>query len=200
MDTFQTVALSLLTSSVLAAVIAGAFAWSRDRDVERLKAELDRRSFEHETKYLRVYEKRAEVIAELYRLIVASQRALAAAIPSEYEIAEARKAGPVEETKLTIKAIGVDDAFVEVLNYFNFHRLYLTDEQIRIMRNLTEQLEQASIWTLESTVRIHDERWTSVHQEAASQAQDEITKLQRSLETSFREILGFSPITGNTQS
>ena len=37
--------------------------------MERLRADLQKAAFEHQVRYSKIYDKRAEVIAEIYRLI-----------------------------------------------------------------------------------------------------------------------------------
>lgn len=46
-------------------------------EIERLKGELNRISFEHETRYARIYEKRAEALEELFKRMVKANRAFA---------------------------------------------------------------------------------------------------------------------------
>jgi hypothetical protein len=60
-------------ATMVSTAIAIIALWGQRKQAERLKVlelELDKTKFEHQTKFVKLHEKRAEVIAELYRKIV----------------------------------------------------------------------------------------------------------------------------------
>jgi hypothetical protein len=96
-------------ATVVSTAIAIIALWRQRKQAERLKmleSELDKAKFEHQTRFIRLHEKRAEVIAELYRQIVIIE------IWVEHVILEAG----VPETFVSVKAGAeyIDEAIAHI--------------------------------------------------------------------------------------
>ena len=112
---------------------------THDREIERLRADLRIESFEHETRFAKLHEKRAEVIAELYRMLVAADRAMIALL-SPMQFAQ----GPSEMERQAEAGKCCD----------GFNRFFL-ENQIYLDENLCTKLEDFNkkLW----------EAWTGYH-------------------------------------
>lgn len=157
--------------------------------IERLRADLHIAAVEHEVRFSRLHEKRAEVLAELYRLLVAAltetQRYSSQADGGE--LAEKR-----EKYVRAINAIG------EYFRYFDHNRIYLPeslcilleafDYQLRAPANkfwVYGRIEHPTPATFEKMNDAWDKAWEALNHDAP--------KLRAAIENEFRQLLGALP-------
>lgn len=88
-------------------------------EIERLKGELKRISFEHETRYARIYDKRADALEELFKRMVKANRAFANKF---YAIRFAGDPSPEEQTKRAGEAAN------EFIDWFTENRLFIDND------------------------------------------------------------------------
>jgi len=117
-------------ATIVSTTIAIIALWRQWKQAERLKVlelELDKTKFEHQTKFIKLHEKRAEVIAELYRKIVileiwAKNVVLETDLPDE---AFTSIRGFAEDLSSVFDQISLN--LQELAAYFNLNRLYLEE-------------------------------------------------------------------------
>jgi hypothetical protein len=88
-------------------------------EIERLRTELKRAAFEHETRYARLHEKRASALEELFRRMVKANRAFSDRFRAF------RFAGDPPEAEQTKQA---GDAANEFIDWFSENRLFIDNE------------------------------------------------------------------------
>jgi len=98
------------------------------REIERLRTELKIVSFEHETRFARLHEKRAEVTAELYKLLVRSEDSL---------MSLALAVGHTDfEGEIAQKTYETSQAAIQ---YLNEHCIYLPGNLANTVGDLTSK-------------------------------------------------------------
>ena len=155
-----------------------------DTAIERLKADLQRAAFEHQVRFSKFHEKRAEVIAQLDKYLAETTWAIEDFVQ------------PIEgEPSRKEKYVPTWNKIVECLRFLDQHRVYLPEsfcnkleEFIKKLRRLTievgvyERIENPNGETLHKKWKILEQAWDSVNQE--------IPAARRALEQEFRPILG----------
>ena len=122
-------ALGFLTRSIILHYLS--------KDVERYKIDLLRTTHEHQVRFNKIYEKQAEVIAELYRRLVQAHRLL----------------GPVRSAKNFTPEyrVAVDSAFKaywDALGYFDDNAIYFDETVFRKVKDFsTAMLKVAGIYS-----------------------------------------------------
>jgi hypothetical protein len=96
------------------------------RLAEQTRADVARGSFEHQTRFARTHEKRAEVIADVYRASVEAQQALAA-LTFEWE-------APGAPTKEQLAVIAFQK--IEEFSTFEARGIFLPSEVLPVLRQL----------------------------------------------------------------
>lgn len=109
---------------------------SNARVIEPLKADLRAAAAQREQQYRIMQEKRAEVVARGYTLLVRARRNIGAYIHSLPV-----KPGPTKE-ELALPAFEAVNGF---LKYFDEHRVYFTETQCAIVDAFTKELEDTQI-------------------------------------------------------
>jgi hypothetical protein len=157
-----------------------------DIEIERLKSSLQMTAVEHQVRFSKLHERRAEVIAELYKRLVdvfwiGQQFVLAGASPAER--------GQREEYNNTIGSIRDFTLFVDS------HQIYLPERICALLLKFLDELKRAVIpvgvygATIFQNEEAHKQRNDAV-MKAFEAFEKEIPTARKALETEFRSILG----------
>ena len=159
-----------------------------DAAIEHLRNELQLRTIEHQVRFSRLHEKRADVIAELYgHLVEALWEAESFLSPMEW-------VGEPNKKEKHQKAI---NKLVELYRYFDQHRIYLPPEVCAsleaLVQNVRSQVIKFGVW-----VRYEDYELTGDSHTKKSDAWDsgwdaiknQVPMARESLENEFRSLLG----------
>jgi hypothetical protein len=107
-----------------------------DVETEKLKASLSVSAAEHQVKFSGLHAKRADVIAEVYRLLVDAHWATAS-FASPFEIA----GEPTKHEKYAA-ALGAMSTFSQ---YFDRHRIYLPEHLCLQLESLTKEMRSKAV-------------------------------------------------------
>ena len=159
-----------------------------DVAMERLKSELQIRTIEHQVRFSRLHEKRAEIIAELYKNLVN------ALVETESFMAPFQMAGEPDRKD---KYKTAWSALVELNIFFNNNRIYLPQQQCRqldtLINNLRNMLiKNGSFLRQEDSMLTHEQHNKKYETWDASwnEIKTEIATAKASLEDEFRSLLG----------
>ena len=155
-----------------------------DTAIERMKADLQRAAFEHQVRFSKFHEKRAEVIAQMDKYLAETTWAIEDFVQPF-----------VDEPSRKEKYDPAMNKIVECLRFLDQHKIYLPEslcnkleEFIKKLRRLTievgvyERIEHPTNETLQKKWKILEQAWESVKQD--------IPAARRALEQEFRQILG----------
>jgi len=155
------------------------------KDLEKFKGDLQIATIEHEIRFSKLHEKRAEVLAELYKLLVeAVWSAEEFASPMEFEGDPDKK----EKYKNAMNAVA------QYFRFFEQHRIYLPERLCPSLEVFARKLRKPTIrlgvylsieHPTENTIREKHEAWN----EAWSTVKEEIPNLRAEIETEFRKLL-----------
>lgn len=107
-----------------------------DTEVERLKSSLQKTAFEHQVRFLKLHEKRAEVIAELYKRLVDVTR-------NSQRFVLTRESGPQSgQREEYARAAHRLDEFV---SFFEDHQIYLPVDVCILVDKFVDPLRRAVI-------------------------------------------------------
>lgn len=190
----------LLANVTIGATIIAAVAWVAKsivkhlltKDIDnyktRLKAEADRINFEHQVRFSRLHEKRAAVIAELYKKLVEMIRASGSFVSPAQWSGEPSKQ---EKWKIAFKAI------MDFHNYYDQHKIYFTPAvcvKLDLMFNkVFDPVNQFSFFVLypEHVVgEVGAEKFETWRKAWTSIDKEDVPEARKALEQDFREILG----------
>jgi len=160
------------------------------KDIEKFKGDLQLAAIEHEIRFSKLHEKRAEVLADLYKLLVAATWETASfASPWEF-------AGELDKKQKYQKAM---NAIAEYFRFFDQHRIYIPQELCASLEAFAQGLRSPTIGfgvylpfefpnerTAEEKFKAWDKAWESV--------QTDIPQLRRALEAEFRKLLGATAV------
>ncbi len=159
-----------------------------DATIEQLKAELQLRTIEHQVRFSRLHEKRADVIAELYGLLVeALWEAESFLSPMEW-------AGEPSKKEKHQHAM---NKLVELYRYFDKHRIFFPPEVCAsleaLVRDVRLQVINFGVWleyeshelTNDSNKQKRD-AWNS----GWDAIRNQVPVARQSLENEFRKLLG----------
>ena len=157
--------------------------------VERLKADLQLAAVEHQVRFTRLHEKRAEVLAEMYRLLVeATWAAEAFASPMEY-------GGDKSKNE---KYVDARNAIADYYRFFDVNRIYLPESLCERLSAFERRLRQPVIKfgtyvqiesPTERTFQQMNEAWDAAYQAVS----EEIPSARVEIEAEFRKLLGSAP-------
>ena len=144
-----------------------------NREMERLKAEIRTNAFEHETRFARLHDKRLEVVAELYKLLVHTNVAFVTWI------------APLSSASLTMeeKRKVAEDAANSFFAFFDENQIYLDEELCALIVRLRDSFRLA--WA-NFNIKPCPTEWTKVWE----QFQSEIPPLRIEIEKRVRIMLG----------
>jgi hypothetical protein len=170
--------LGFLGRSVVKSVLA--------KDLEEFKAKLALTTVEHQVRFSTLHEKRAEVLAELYKLLVRAVReAETFAFPVEMS-------GEPDRKQKFVNAFNSNN---EYLRFFDEHRIYVSTE-------LCTSLEEFGRRLRAPTIRLGvSDQWEHPNKSSAKEAfqawraawesvEKEVPPLRRALEEEIRVLLG----------
>lgn len=170
--------LGFLGRSLMSSVLA--------KDIEKFKAELHVAAVEHQIRFTKLHEKRAEVLAELYKLLVAATwQATNFASPIQWE----------GDTDKKIQYVTATNAIAEYFRFFDQHRIWLPENLCDPLEDFAKQLRRPTIrlgvylaieHPTEKTLRERGEAWTK----AWESVEKDIPKLRIAIEKEFRALLG----------
>lgn len=173
------------------AIIVGAMTWLLKviitRHIEHFynkkagdyKIEVNKYLFEHETRFSQLHEKRAEVIAEMYRLMIVAEGRLKTVVsPAGYE-----GQAPLKE-----RAQKVWEAIFDFNKYFLEHEIYFNAEICLHIKNFLKEMKFLTVRSnrFEEDIKV----WT----EAEEKFSLELQLLKQKITEEFRKILGSSEI------
>jgi hypothetical protein len=156
------------------------------REITKLKSSLELIAFEHQVRFSRLHEKRAEVIATLYGKIDELYRVVYEFVRSYPHMEELRKDQKIEN---------IQDYANEFKVYFSIHKIYFDPNVCGKIISFQEELSH----TCSTLISFHKDRGVinipegAEHKEwlkSMSLIEREVEDIKRVLETSFREILG----------
>jgi len=157
-----------------------------DKDLEKFKGNLQLASTEHEIRFSKLHEKRAEVIAELYKLLVkATWEAESFTSPMEWAGEPDKK----EKYNLAMKAI------VEYFRFFDLHRIYISPDLCGQLEGFANKLRSPvmkfGIWVRhEHLSDISGEKKDTAWNTAWDSVKNDIPQLRAAIEAEFRLLLG----------
>jgi len=155
-------------------------------ELTKFRNEIEKTAFEHQIRFSKLHEKRAEVLASLYKLLVESiwlTRSLAS--PAEW----------VGEPSKNEKYADAMNKLGEFFRFFDQHRIYIPENLCPLIDDFIDKLRSPSI-ELGVYFRIErpNERTLKEKQEAWDRAWDsaknDVPKTRQELEREFRTILG----------
>ena len=156
-------------------------------EIERLKSELQIAALEHEVRFTKLHERRAEVIARLYSLLVELED-----IGKWYVLVggyEAERAKRDEAWKTA------SDKIKEFYSYFEQHQIYFAEDICAIVTQFAETVRKSvvGVWIYakyQSGPPNFVEEQNKVLFEAVRVFEDRIPALKIELREEFRRILG----------
>jgi len=158
-----------------------------DAQMERQRARLQAEAFERETRFAKLHEKRAEVVAEVYSRLVRTHSHFKS-MTSPFEFA----GGP---SKQEIMKIAVESAN-SFATYFQEHRIFLEAELYAALDGFDRKLSEAfgSFHRSQDSERaaFYAAKGLDEWDKARKVVTDEIPELEKAIEQSFRKLLGVS--------
>jgi len=191
MNLWQQIIVSVLTSAAVAGavVVAGGFLAQRIIDrwitmsLESYKARLQQSGFEHQTRFTKLHEKRAEVMAEFYKRLLQTERLF-----ESFTVRARSKGNPLTR----------DDAEVsmqiaeELWGFFQENAIYFESGTCDKVRKVYEMFN--AVWANALLSSVEDgppeqqkvgtwvRAWKSIH--------EEVPQLRQDIESDFRKLLG----------
>ena len=156
--------------------------------VEQLKNSLQIRAIEHQIRFSKMHERQAEIIAEIYRmLVVAISEAESFLSPISFN-------GEATKQEKHVKA---RQKLGELFQYYSVEKIYvpssLCNALEKIMQDIQKYISAFGVWTSYEEFELTDESQQKKF-EAWQQGYEAIQKLlpavKASLENEFRKILG----------
>lgn len=154
---------------------------TNDKELARLRSELERTTFEHQTRFVKLYDKRAEVIGNIYPLIIDAEARCISLAPTFLDVPE------VPEEKLISQAFA---ATRDLGTYFDRNRLYLDTELCSDIDTLLKKLSTSSLMFQASKLKENESNKERIWNEGYQEFINEVPKVKSNLEKKFRELLG----------
>ena len=157
-----------------------------DIEIEQLKSSLEKTAFEHQVRYSKLHEKRAEVIAELYkRLVDAFWNGQRFVLTSENN-PRPEQAEEYAKARQHIQ---------EFVNFFEIHQIYLPTRACAVVEKFVSPLRRAVVSAGSySSIKYPTERTSRQIQDAFTKAYEafdtDIPAARAALESEFRVMLG----------
>jgi hypothetical protein len=182
----EEILLTALASAVFTGVLAFLFqSWIGElfsKRLDRFRKDLKRDAFEHEIRFTKLHEKRAEVVAHLYELLVDLDRAF----KPETDFNPLAEKPTLRET-----IIAINEAGWQFWDYFDRHRLYLSDGLCGKLEEVRQQYRNAWRALIKSSLQLYDETLKrQEHWLRAVELTEKAIRLKSSIETEFRNMLG----------
>ena len=159
-----------------------------NKTLENLKHQLEIVSVEHEVKFKKLHNKRAEVVAQAYSLLVQAQWDLSNFV-SPMEL--------VEEPGKKEKYVTAMNSWADFYKFFDKHRIYIPEKTCLKVEDFIQNMKQKAInygvyvkyedYTLgEDNLETKYGAW----QKAFKYFEDEVPKTRKMLENELRVLLG----------
>jgi len=155
------------------------------KDVERFRADLQQAAVEHEVRFSELHEKRAEVLAELYKLLVAAY----------WGVSEFTSASQSAQADRRAQYLAAHDSIATYFRFFDQHRIWLPPELCAPLEEFARQLRTPTIRLgiyisierpTESTLRDQLDAWIK----ASEVVSTDVPRLREAIESEFRKLLG----------
>lgn len=155
----------------------------RARSIERYRAKLKTEGYEHEIRFARLHERRVEVVAELYRKLVESERAFAAWVSPLQEAGEPSKG---EKGRVAAEA---GNAFRSL---FLENRIWLDEELCAQIADFDRHLFETSVrfTTYSPDDPLSRTEYLEAWKKAWDRVREDVPPLRELIERRFREMLG----------
>jgi hypothetical protein len=148
-------------------------------EIAQLKSDLRAASFEHDIRFARLHEKRAQIVAELYKQLVQTEDAVGALV------GDTEPHEPEEQEQLFREA---NTKTSKQLLYFEERRIYFDERVCTLMDKLMSSYQQ--VWLYGSPyVELTPEQRAKTQQNLNALIET-IPPIRRSIETLMREMLG----------
>ena len=149
------------------------------KTLEKFKVGLQLSAFEHQTRFTKLHEKRAEVIAEFYRRLVETEQLL---LFPNFLLENHDKPPDRELIQKEFEKIG------ELTRYFEKNRIYFPENLCTKIEQLKVPLASVGLRNVATIVNETDliSRWKTV----SKRISDEILPIKQELESEFRNMLG----------
>ena len=147
-------------------------------EIEQLKSDLKSTAFERQTRFAKLHETRAEVVAELYKLLVVADSAVRKLLDVEPSENEEYKRMFVETGKKT----------TEFSNFFEERRIYFDEELCKLIDTHTSNFSQAWLYGSPFAERIFGDR--EVIKKQLTELIEAIPAVRHAIEKRMREMLG----------
>ena len=149
-----------------------------DKDIERFKNELEKAAIEHQIRYAKLHEERAQAIKEIYKRIAIAER-----LTKEYVTpVDFGGLAPIEERRK--KAA---DSANEYLNYYNENKIFLSDEICCLLDDINKCILDAWYKFNSKDRRGGD---NDFWEEAWNAITKKLPEARAKLEKAFRKIIG----------
>jgi DNA phosphorothioation-dependent restriction protein DptG len=157
-----------------------------DKDITSYKAKLQAAAVEHQVRFTKLHEKRAEIISELYSKLDEAHRALRSFMNPIQWVNDL----PTSE-KEEIAEKGTND----LIRYYSPNKIWLPEDTCALIEEIIKQIHDA--W---HTYQVYAKNWSSTSQEARPDTKKWITSfeivsekipvIRKELEIEFRKLLG----------
>ncbi len=151
---------------------------TNEKEIDQFRSELQQTVFEHQTRYVRLHEKRGELIAGLYTYMVETEEKFA----SMTSIAEWEGDPFTREDKIKRAA---ESARVLTSYYFK-NKIYFDEELCNKLDGFLVRLRQIFIDFRMSSIDHTGELWIKANEQMAS----DIPIIKHEIEREFRKLLG----------
>ena len=150
---------------------------TNDKELAKFRSELEKTVFEHQTRFTKLYDKRAEIIGNIYPLILDAEAKCLNLAPTFLDI---------PEEKLISQAFEVTR---DLRTYFDRNRLYLDAELCSDIDNLLKNLSTSSLKFQASKLKEYENNKERIWNEGYQEFINEVPKVKINLEKKFRELL-----------
>lgn len=151
-----------------------------DVEIERLRSDLRSASFEHETKFARLHETRAEIVAELYKRLVQTEDAINTLLsPGQPAVQEDRE--------VQFHQVG------DLWRFFDERQIYFDEELCELMDKQRQNLTESAVYFLSpELVRDPSGQFVEPVQTRLDELVKSIPAIRHAIERRMREMLGVS--------
>lgn len=156
-----------------------------EKDITQFKAALQQAAVEHQVRFSKLHEKRAEVLAELYKLLVAAY----------WQVSEFTSLAQFGDPDRKAQYVSAINAVATYFRFFDQHRIWLPPELCDPLEGFARelrtpatnlgvylQIERPTEKTLKEQSEVWDKAWHAVD--------GDIPRLRLAIEAEFRKILG----------
>ena len=178
-----------LVSSILAQNLEK-FKAGLAQNLEKFKADLQQAGIEHQIRFSKLHEKRATVLAELYKLLV----------EAFWQVSDFISPGQFGDPDRKQQYVDARNAVTAYFRFFDQHRIWLPPELCDPLENFADQLRDPTIklgvylqinHPTEQTLQKQQEVWDKAWETVSS----DIPKLRLGIEAAFRTLLGANRLT-----